>query len=388
MRKSLILILAALLLAGCGQGGAAEPEPVEPEAAAAGALEGDVITEAVIEPEQWSDLLFTNGGTVAQVLVAPGDPVAEGDLLVQLDRTEVELAVQEAEAALATAQAQLAQVQAGPRPEEIAEAEHQVADAEAALSRAAAQRDQVTSGATEAEIAAAQAELTAALAARRGVEEEHRKARESKDAEVRERADYQLYAAREAVAAAEAALAAAQGSSGARVQEASAGVWLAAAQRDVSQAQLALVEAGVTAEEVAVSEVAVQQAEVGLAVAKEALERTEIRAPFAGTVTKVEVEVGETVGPGQVVAVLAVLDRLQAVTVDLTELDVARVAEGQAAAVTVDALPGVELACHVDRIGLWSQDYRGDVVYPVVVALEEIAPGLRWGMTTMVKIEE
>ena len=386
MRKSLILVLAALLLAGCGQGGTAEPEAVEPEAAA-GALAGDVIAEAVIEPEQWSDLLFTNGGTVAQVLVAPGDPVAEGDLLVQLDRVQAELAVQEAEAALATAQAQLAQVQAGPRPEEIAEAEHQVADAEATLSRAAAQRDQVTSGATEAEIAAAQAELTAALAARRGVEEQHRKDRESKDAEVRERADYQLYAAREAVAAAEAKLAAAQGSSGARVQEASAGVWLAAAQRDVSQAQLALVKAGVTVEEVAVSEVAVQQAEVGLAVAKAALERTEIRAPFAGTVTKVEVEVGETVGPGEVVAVLAVLDRLQAVTVDLTELDVARVAEGQAAAVTVDALPGVELAGHVDRIGLRSQDYRGDVVYPVVVALEEVAPGLRWGMTTMVEIK-
>jgi HlyD family secretion protein len=135
-----------------------------------------------------------------------------------------------------------------------------------------------------------------------------------------------------------------------------------------------------------VSQAAVQQAEVGLAVAQAALARTEVRAPFAGTVTKVEVEVGETVGPGEVVAVLAVLDRLQAVTVDLTELDVARVAAGQAAAVTVDGLPGVELAGHVDRIGLRAQDYRGDVVYPVVVALEEVAPGLRWGMTTMVEI--
>jgi hypothetical protein len=27
------------------------------------------------------------------------------------------------------------------------------------------------------------------------------------------------------------------------------------------------------------------------------------------------------------------------------------------------------------------------VVYPVVVALEEGVPGLRWGMTTMVEIE-
>ena len=52
--------------------------------------------------------------------------------------------------------------------------------------------------------------------------------------------------------------------------------------------------------------------------------------------------------------------------------------------VTVDALPGVELSAHVDRIGLRSGEYRGDVVYPVYVALDEGAPGLRWGMTTVV----
>jgi hypothetical protein len=41
----------------------------------------------------------------------------------------------------------------------------------------------------------------------------------------------------------------------------------------------------------------------------------------------------------------------------------------------------------VARIGLRSEDYRGDVVYPVIVELDEDAPGLRWGMTAVVEIE-
>ena len=237
MRKSLILILAAVLLAGCGQGGTAEPEAVEPEAAAAGALEGDVIAEAVIEPEQWSDLLFTTGGMVAQVRAAQ------------------------------------------------------------------------------------------------------------------------------------------------------AAVWSAVAQRDAAQTRLALVAAGATAEEIASTEAGVTQAEAALAQARAALERTEIRAPFAGTVVEVTVDAGDTASPGEVVVVLATLDELQAVTVDLTELDVARVAEGQAAAVTVDALPELEIAGHVVRIEKQSEDYRGDVVYPVVVELDEDVMGLRWGMTAMVEIQ-
>jgi multidrug resistance efflux pump len=126
---------------------------------------------------------------------------------------------------------------------------------------------------------------------------------------------------------------------------------------------------------------------VAVATAEDALGRTEIHAPFAGVATKVNVEAGETASPGDVVVVLAGLDRLQARTIDLTELDVARVAEGQLVVVTVDALPGVELKGHVARIGRRSEDYRGDVVYPVTVELDEDAPGLRWGMTAVVEIE-
>jgi multidrug resistance efflux pump len=385
MKKWLILIVGAVLLTGCGQGGAAEPTadviPVVQQA------EGLVVAEAEVEPVRWSELVFTTGGTVAQAAVQPGDQVAPGDLLIQLDPVDAELAAQEALAAVAAAEAQLAQVKAGPRPEEIAAAEHQVSDAEAALARAAAQRDQVTAGAPQAEIAAAQAELAQALAEQRAVLEQNREARESNDQETKEQADYRIYAAREAVAAAEAKLAAAQGGAGAQVRQAQAGVSVAAAQQDVARAELALLEAGVTAEDVAFSQAAVQQAQAGLARADVVLERTEIRAPFAGTVTKVEVEVGETVTPGQAVVVLADLDRLQVRTTDLTELDVARVAVGQPVAVTVDGLPGVAWQGHVARIGLRSEDYRGDVVYPVYVELDEDTSDLRWGMTAVVEIE-
>jgi multidrug efflux pump subunit AcrA (membrane-fusion protein) len=386
MKKWLILLLGASLLAGCGQGGAAEPSTVEelPVVREAG---GGVVAEAVIEPLRWSELLFTTGGTVAEVLVSPGDEVSEGDLLVQLDSTDVALAVQEAEAALAAAKAQLAQVRAGPRPEEVAEAESELSDAEATLAQAVAQCDQLAAGATEAETSAAQAAVAGAETEQRAALQQRDQAYQQKDQEVRKQADYQLYAANEALAAAQARLEAAQGGAAARLREARAGVQAATAHRDVAQAGLDLLQAGATPEEIAVSEAAVQQAEAALAMAKAALERTQIRAPFPGTVTRVDVEVGETVSPGEVVVVLAILDQLQARTVDLTELDVARLVEGQAAAVTVDALPGMELKGQVARIDLRAVDYRGDVTYPVYVEVEEDAVGLRWGMTALVEIE-
>jgi HlyD family secretion protein len=126
---------------------------------------------------------------------------------------------------------------------------------------------------------------------------------------------------------------------------------------------------------------------VALKVAKATLTRSALRAPFAGTLTKVDIEIGDHIEPGQTIAVLATLDRLEAHTVDLTELDVARVREGQAVAVTADALPDTKLRGHVTRISLRSVDYRGDVTYPVTIQLEETAPELRWGMTAVAQIE-
>jgi len=122
-----------------------------------------------------------------------------------------------------------------------------------------------------------------------------------------------------------------------------------------------------------------------LQAARAALDEATLRAPFAGHVAALEVRAGETVLPGQVVSALADLGRLQVETTDLSERDVARVAVGQQATVYVEAL-GVEIGGQVARIASQATTVGGDVVYAIVVALDEQPPGLRWGMSVEVEI--
>ncbi len=384
----MVLLVGSLLISGCA-GQTAEAVSEETGLVVSQEIEEGVIAEAVIEPERWGELRFIVGGTVEEVLVEEGNEVAAGDLLVRLDPTAAALAVQEAESALAEAQAQLALVMAGPRAEEIAGAEAQLEAVRAALSQAMAQQDELAGGAIDADIAVARAEVTAAqatqLAARDARDDIHDRSDERRE---KEDADYALYAANEALAAAQAIFKAQQNMANARLHNAATTVEYVSAQESVSLAELELLKAGPTLEEIAVSETIAQQAEAALAMAQAALERTELRAPFSGTVTNVHTDVGETVAPGQTVVVLAMTDRLQARTVDLTELDVAQIAEGQPVAVTIDALPELALAGSVLEIALQAADYRGDVVYTVTIELPDVSDtSLRWGMTAMVEIE-
>jgi multidrug efflux pump subunit AcrA (membrane-fusion protein) len=384
---------AAVGLVACETGATSGPPSTE-GATPEPALVTDVAAaDATIEPASWSELRFEADGVVAALFVQEGQTVAVGDVVGSLDSTAEELAVKEAEAALASARAQLALLDAGARAEEIAAAEAELEDAEAALERASAQRDEVVGGATAADIAAALAEVTAAegewLRARDDRDELFRNTEEGNadDMKERDQANYRFAAAIEALDAARTKLTAVRNTADDRVAEAEARVASAAAQVEVAEAELALVSVGAEPWEIVSAEADVAQKEVALKAAEASLARSVLLAPFEGTVTRVDVEVGDLVDTSQVVAVLATLDRLEARTVDLTELDVARVREGQTAVVTPDALPGVELKGRVRRIGLRSVDYRGDVTYPVTVELEAVASELRWGMTALVEIE-
>lgn len=391
------LVVLAVALSGCGGGTeeTATPE-LELEFVPVVSVSGEVV------PEAWATLSAQTGGTVVEVLVEPGDEVAAGDLLVRLDPTDAQLAVLQAEAALEAAQAQLALLQAGPRPEEVAVTEAQIEAAQAAVSQAAAQRDRLKAGATEAEIAAAEAQVAAALAEQLAALQAHDQTMkcyevtlpsgQTKDicpglGEMEEQARYALHAADEALAAARAQLDALVAGQDSQIRAVEAAVWATAAQRDAAQAQLDLLQAGATTEAAAVAEASVAQAEAVLDAAQVALERCELRVPFAGSVGAVHVRMGELVAPGQSLVTVGDLATLQVETTDLGEIGVAQVAAGQRATITFDALPERVFTGHVTRISPMVEPGAGGVNYTAIIELDETAPVIRWGMTAFVDIE-
>jgi multidrug resistance efflux pump len=117
------------------------------------------------------------------------------------------------------------------------------------------------------------------------------------------------------------------------------------------------------------------------------LANAEARAPFPGTITNLDLKVGEFAASGQPVITIADDSKWVVKTTDLTEIDVVNITEGQPATVTLDALPDVELQGNVLSISQNFAENQGDVVYEVTVLLTDQDPAMRWGMTAEVKFE-
>jgi HlyD family secretion protein len=110
-----------------------------------------------------------------------------------------------------------------------------------------------------------------------------------------------------------------------------------------------------------------------------------LRAPFTGTVTALNISLGELAATAAPVVTLADLERLQAETTDLSERDVARVRVGQSATVLIEPLD-VTVPGTVARISPQANIIGGDVVYTVLIDLDEQPAEVRWGMSVEVDI--
>ncbi len=405
MRKHAFLgfVLLATLLSACGGGAQPTPTPL-PEQTFASVIS---VTGEVV-PADRAAVSVQAGDTVLEVLVEPGDEVAAGDVLVRLDPTDAQLTVRRAQVALEAAQLQLALLESQPRPEDVAVAEARAEVAEPGIDQAEARLAQLRAGSLDAEIAAARAEVTLKEIDELVAYQLHEDTMTCVDVEVpgegerevcpllgppEEKARFRLQAVREELEAALSRLQALIDQREERLRLAELAVERAKGQRSAADIQLAQAKAGASLEGIAAAQAAVRQAQVRLQEAEMALERTDVRAPLAGTVGMVQVREYEVVAPGQPLLVIGDLSTLRVETTDLNEIDVARVEVGRDGGharevdVTFDALPDQVFTGHVKRIAPMADRDGGGVNYTAVIELETLDSQIRWGMTAFVDIE-
>ena len=281
------------------------------------------------------------GGRVLTLSVKEGDRIAAGQPILTLDAADVELALRRARAEAAQADAQLRLLQAGPRPEDVRQADAQVA-------------------AARSDTAAARAEL---VAAEQDLERFDTLLRNNSGSQKqRDDAATRRDVARERVGAADS-----------RVQSA--------------QEALARIRSGARREEIDAARARVAAAAAQIATYDKHLTDTRLLAPAGGMVTEKLVEVGEIIAPGAPAVVVVDLDHVWA-DVFVPEPIVPRLTLGQAATIFTDAggagLPGtityVSPKAEFTPRNVQTADERSKLVYRIRITVDNKDGVLKQGM--------
>jgi HlyD family secretion protein len=149
---------------------------------------------------------------------------------------------------------------------------------------------------------------------------------------------------------------------------------------DSAEAQLSLKQSPASSEDLAIAEAQVLSAQGQVDLAQANLDHTVLRAPASGTVTQVDIKLGEQAPTLQEVMILQNVGELHA-EADVSEADIASVAVGQSIDNTFDALgPNQHFASKVLTVNPASIVISGVVDYKVTGSLDNI-PGVKPGMT-------
>ncbi|MGQ9886992.1 MAG: efflux RND transporter periplasmic adaptor subunit [Aggregatilineales bacterium] len=332
-----------------------------------------VVVSAIgsLEAVNAARLSFLAGGRVAEVLVAPGQYVEAGDPLVRLEDTAQRIAYEQALTAQSLAELQLERLL---RPvDELA-----VRVAEANVNSAWGAYRSIVEAVSEDDIRAAELRYQQALTAL----EDARRARFDADAGLPEER-YALLDAQVGQASFNAEIARLQLETLRSPNTAQRNAAYARVLQ--AQAELERARAGPTQSEIERAELAVEQAAAQVEQARAALDRMTLTAPFSSVVGFVNAEVGALVGPGLPIVELISAERPQ-LRVAVDEVDIRKVAVGMAAQVQLDALPRVRLPALVEDIALVGRSDGGIVSYDVRLALTEVDPRMRVGMTAEANI--
>jgi multidrug efflux pump subunit AcrA (membrane-fusion protein) len=383
------ILLAALLLAGCSGGAKSTPLPTlalstpsgDQSSNGSGSSSGMVTASGEVTPVDQVQLGFAVSGLVAEVNVKEGDVVKAGQVLVSLANIDqLNAAVKAAQQNLASAQKDLETLNTN--------APVVLADAQLAMVNAQQQLDDAKKHRKVKGIArCSQDKIDVLQEVLDGAKLRLQRAKDNtRDNGITYKR--QLSAAQSDYDVANANYIYCIGYTDLEVAESDASISLANATVTQTTSRYEILKAnnGLDPDEVAKLQAAITNAESALASAQNALKQATILAPMDGTVINLDVEKGQLAVPGQQIILLGSLDKLQFETTDLSERDIARVAVGQPASVSLDALES-SFPGKVSYITPKSTKVGGDVVFKVTITFDEQPNGVLWGMSGKVEIK-
>lgn len=370
----LLLLSVLILLGGCGsRGNGDSPVILREETVARGNLQEIINLTGTLEARRRADLPFLQGGTLLEVLVEEGQSVRENDLLLRLDTSQMELDLRDAQLTVQLQQIALEQLRAGP-------SEYDIAAATASVARAQSQLNQIASPPSEEAVRIAQANLDiarsnywVALTDRDAIE------RVPSGGQDRQNAELDISANELAMSIAQQDLI--------NVQQGASSGEIGVARASVYQAQATLQQllGGVSDFDLRTADLQIQLAQLALSRAESAMADAEIRAPFAGIVTQISVNVGEQITPGLPIVTL-IDDEDFVIDVYIDELDVPRLKPGLLSFITLDAFSGARFSAHLDRISPDATVIQGIASYEVRLIVDPVDLPIRDGMTATIEI--
>jgi HlyD family secretion protein len=162
------------------------------------------------------------------------------------------------------------------------------------------------------------------------------------------------------------------------VQEADANLEVAKAQLLTAKTNWEKVKDGPNDQDVAAAQARIDAAQA-------TLKMTKLTAPFGGTITAVNIKPGDQAVPAQAAIQIDDLSHLY-VDVDVSEVDIDRVKQGQPVTITLDAIQGSEFQGTVSDVSPVGTTTGGSVNFIVTVEITDKSDQIRPGMTAAANI--
>jgi multidrug efflux pump subunit AcrA (membrane-fusion protein) len=372
IKKILWTLICSMLVISACSGLSTQPTPTV-ESLQNEEVKPLVSATGKVIPSQWSRLSINVLGVVEEILVQEGEQVQKNQVLLRLKgKEDLQAAIETAKFEVSTAQKALddlyqnAETTRAAAMEAIATRQKQYRDALYQLDNFTVPQPQSAMSADEALVA-----MKEKLDQARAAFEPYKYYPSTDDTRENLKED----------------LDAAQADYNAAVKRLEYETELAVAESNLEKAKqdYQAWKDGPDPKEVTVAQARLDNANATLAAAESKLGDLELRAPFSGTVSEINVRAGEWVTPEIPIFLIADLTNLQVETTDLNEIDAARVRVGDAVRLTFDALPGVEVEGKVKSIAPKAAEGSG-VNYTAVIVMDEIPEALRWGMTAFADI--